>query len=269
LKDNILKNKQFLNLTDISCLALVSISACNPGAQPGNTIGIPVGAGVQKASISGSVVKSNLSPAESATLVLIQRIGQQDRDVQIVRSDNNGSFRFNDVAAGEYRIAFVLQSESERKDPQSPAKRYDPEKDPATGQSFSFISTGNFTFNGTSTSSIQIPQINIGWSTNLEPHSKSVGNNQPIRFSWGSAVGAQSYSLDIRDGNNNAFYKSPEISGNTFTWSDLTGNQGSNQGVKLRAGTYYYLVNAKLSASSSGSLLPQTGGTALAQFSVP
>lgn len=264
-----MNNPRFLPLSCLTPLVLLGVSACSP-TQPGNTIGIPVGAGVQKASISGSVVKGNQSPAENATLVLIQRIGQQDRDVQIVRSDNAGGFRFNDVSAGEYRVAFVLQTESERKDPQNPAKRYDPEKDPATGQSFSFITTGNFVFNGTTTSSIQVPQFNTGWSTHLEPHNKSVANNQPIRFSWGSATGAQSYSLDIRDGNNNAFYKSPDISGTTFTWSDLTGNQGNNQGVKLRTGTYYYVVNAKLNGNSStSSPAPQSGGAALAQFSVP
>ncbi|PIQ23374.1 hypothetical protein COW36_03095 [bacterium (Candidatus Blackallbacteria) CG17_big_fil_post_rev_8_21_14_2_50_48_46] len=266
-----MKNNVFSNSTGIACLALLAISACSPGTLPGNTIGVPVGSGSQKASISGSVVKTNLTPAENATLVLIQRIGQEDRDVKIVRSDNRGEYRFNDVIAGEYRLAYVLQSESERKDPKSPAKRYDPEKDPPTGQYFSFISTDNFIFNGNANSSIQVPQINIGWNTSLVPNHVTVANNQAITFSWGSAVGALFYSLDIRDSNNNAFYKSPEISGNSFNWGDLTGNQGSNKGVKLHSGVYYYLVNARLSntTGSTSQPTPHAGGTALAQFTVP
>jgi hypothetical protein len=266
-----LKNKVFSSSTGLACLALLTISGCGTGTLPGNTIGVPLGSGSQKASISGSVVKSNLTPVENATMVLIQRIGQEDRDVQIVKSDNRGEYRFNDVIAGEYRLAYVLQSESERKDPKSPAKRYDPAKEPSTGQYFSFVSTDNFLFNGNANSSIQVPQINVGWSTNLVPNNSTVASNQPITFSWGSAAGAMFYSLDIRDGNNNSFYKSPEILGNSFNWTDLTGNQGSNNGVKLRSGVYYYLVNARLSATTGTTSLPtpHAGGTALAQFIVP
>lgn len=241
--------------------------ACNPSSLPNSTIGLPPGAGTQKASITGSVVKADLSPARNATMVLIQRTGGTDRDVQIVRTDNNGLYRFNDIPAGQYRLAFVLQTESERK--ANTTKYYNPSTDAQSGQYFSFITTDNFTFGGNSGAAFQVPQLNVGWVSGLSPNLTTVDGDGPIRINWSSVEGATSYIVDIRDGNNNPFYKSGELTGTSFNWTDLKGNQGANNGVALKPGNYYYIVNARLNRSSVGSgPTPTYGGTALAQFTV-
>ena len=253
----------------LAAAAALALAACNPGTLPPNTIGVPPGAGTQKASITGSVVKADLSPARNATLVLIQRTGGTDRDVQVIRTDSNGLYSFSNIPAGEYRLAFVLQTESERKDPNAKPKLYDPAGDPQTAQYFSFITTGNFNFGGTSNASFQVPQMNVGWVSNLDPHAKTVDGQAPIRFSWSPVPGATNYILDIRDSNNNPFYKSGNINGTNFSWSDLKGNQGNNNGVAVRPGVYYYIVNARLNRTNAGEgPTPNYGGTALASFTV-
>ncbi|PKL76820.1 MAG: hypothetical protein CVV27_08320 [Candidatus Melainabacteria bacterium HGW-Melainabacteria-1] len=254
---------KFAGLGLAVALALV---ACNPGSLPPSTIGVPPGAGTQTASITGSVVKADLTPANNATLVLIQRTGNADRDVQIVRTDSNGIYRFTNISAGEYRLAFVLQTESERKE--NVTKYYDP-NDSLASRYFGFITTGNFTYSGTAGSAFQVPQLNVGWVSGLTPHATTVNNNGPISFSWAPVTGAVKYIVDIRDANNNPFYKSGELSSSSFSWSDLKGNQGANNGRSLSPGTYYYLVNATLNRSNVGSgPTPTYGGTALASFTV-
>ncbi|HEY9843313.1 MAG: carboxypeptidase-like regulatory domain-containing protein [Candidatus Sericytochromatia bacterium] len=249
--------------------AALALAACNPGTLPPNTIGVPPGAGTQKASITGSVVKADLSPARNATLVLIQKTGGADRDVQVVRTDSNGLYRFADIQAGEYRLAFVLQTESERKDPNAKPKFYDPAGDPQTAQYFSFITTANFVYGGNSGAAFQVPQMNVGWVSNLSPHATTVDSGKPVSFNWAAVPGATNYILDIRDANNNPFYKSGNITGTSFSWSDLRGNQGNNNGVAVKSGTYYYLVNARLNRTSAGEgPTPNYGGTALAKFTV-
>lgn len=257
-------HKAFFRLALLGGLVL---SACNPGEMPGNTVGLPPGAGTERASITGSIVKSRQEAAQNATSVLIQRTNGQDRDVQIVRTDNNGLFRFTNVSAGDYRLAFVLQSQSERE--QGEPKYYDPVKDPQTGQYFAFITTNNFTFRGDSSASYQIPQMNVGWVSNLQPHDTTVNASGPIEFSWNAVEGASGYTVDIRDRNNNPFYKSNELTDTRFSWQDLRGNQGSNQDQAVRAGeTYYYLIAATLNRGNTSIDGPTvtSGGTALAKF---
>ncbi|MGV3524693.1 MAG: carboxypeptidase-like regulatory domain-containing protein [Candidatus Sericytochromatia bacterium] len=259
------RNLKTLSLAVAGALAL-ALAACNPGSLPGNVSGLPDGAGSQQASITGSVVKSDNSTAQNATMVIIQRVNGADRDVQIVRTDSNGQFRFSGIPAGEYRLAFVLQSESERKE--GATKYYDPVADLQTAQYFSFITTGNFNYDGNSSTSFQVPQLNVGWVSNLDPHNETVDADESIAFNWSPVDGATSYIVDIRDSNNNPFYKSPAVTTNRFIWSDLRGNQGSNSGQEVRPGqTYYYIVNATLSRANTGDgPTPTYGGTALAKF---
>jgi len=255
-------------LAGLAFTTLIALTACNPGDLPSSTIGLPPGAGTERASIQGSIVKQQQEAARNATTVLIQRTSGTDRDVQVVRTDNDGLFRFNNVPAGEYRLAFVLQSQSERQD--NEVKYYDPIKDAQSAQYFSFITTNTFNFGGNSASSYQIPQMNVGWTSNLQPHDASVDASGPVRFSWSSVEGGIGYTVDVRDSNNNPFYKSPEITSTSFNWSDLKGNQGNNNGVTARAGqTYYYLIAARLNRAASGDGPTLTyGGTALAKFTL-
>lgn len=262
-----MKTNTLQKITGLALLGGLLLSACNPGSIPGNTIGLPPGAGTERAAITGSIVKTGQEAAQNATTVLIQRTSGQDNDVQIVRTDNNGLFRFNNVAAGDYRLAFVLQSQSERE--QGSPKYYDPANDPQTAQYFAFITTNNFTFRGDSAASYQIPQLNVGWVSNLQPHDTSVSASGPIDFSWNAVDGASGYTVDIRDRNNNPFYKSSELNGTRFSWRDLRGNQGNNNGVAVKSGeTYYYLIAASLNRGNATIDGPTvtSGGTALAKF---
>lgn len=247
--------------------SLALLAACSPGTTPPNTVGTPGDGGT--ASISGSVVKADSSPARNATMVLIQQSGGADHDVQIVRTDDNGQYRFTNIAAGQYRLAFVLQTEDERRNHSTEPKYYNPSGDPQTAQYFSFITTGNFDYSGTSGASYQVPQMNVGWVSNLSPHATTVSSNGPINFTWSAVPGATDYSLDIRDANNNPFYKSSFVTTNNFSWSDLKGNQGANNGKPLTAGKYFYIVNARLNRTNMGDgPTPNYGGTALATFNV-
>lgn len=246
--------------------AAALLVACNPSSTPPNTVGVP--SGDQTASITGSVVKADGSPARNATLVLIQQTGGADRDVQVVRSDDNGLYRFTSIAAGQYRLAFVLQTEDERKNQSAKPIYYNP-SDELTGRYFSFITTGNFNYSGTSGISYQVPQLNVGWVSGLQPYATSVSFGSPVNFSWSPVPGATDYSLDIRDANNNPFYKSGFVTGTSFSWSDLKGNQGTNNGKSLAPGKYFYIVNARLNRTSMGDgPTPNYGGTALSTFNI-
>lgn len=253
----------------LAILASAVLTGCDPsGLLPGATTGLPVGAGAEDASISGSVVKADGSAAENATMVLIRRANGSDSDTQIVRTDNAGTYRFSGISAGQYRIAFVLQSEAERKN--KTTKYYDPANDAQTGRYFSFITTNAFEYMGDTASSYQVPQIDVGWVSSLSPNKEAVNVSSPISFSWGSVDGVTSYSLDVRDAQNNPFYKSGAINGTSFSWDDLTGNQGANSGKRLVAGQkYFYLVNASLKRDQNvdaGQPTVVSGGTALAEF---
>lgn len=252
----------------LAVLAGAVLTSCNPGTLPGGTVGLPDGAGAEDASISGSVVKADGSAAENATMVLIRRANGSDSDAQIVRTDNAGTYRFTGIPAGTYRIAFVLQSQLEREN--GSTKYYDPTEDPQTGRYFSFITTSPFEYDGDTAVSYQVPQMDVGWVSSLSPNKEPVNVSSPINFSWGSVDGAVSYSLDVRDADNNPFYKSGAINDTNFSWSDMTGNQGTNAGKRVQAGeTYYYLVTASLSRDANveeGQPTANYGGTALAEF---
>lgn len=249
----------------VSLIALTALTACNPGDLPTNVIGTPDNAGAQKASITGTIVKSDSSAAKNATMVIIQKVSGTDKDIQIVRSDSNGIYRFSDLPAGQYRLAFVLQSEQERKD--GTTKYYDPTNDEQSAKYFGFITTATFEYDGNTDTAYQVPQMNVGWESALSPHDESVSASSPIKFSWNAAEGATGYTVDIRDSSNNPFYKA-SVKTNSFTWSDMKGNQGNNSGKTVSAGqTYYYLIAASLDRSNSGDgPTPTYGGTALAKF---
>ncbi len=255
-------------------LALASaaiLAACTPGSLPGGTIGLPDGAGAEDASIAGSLIKSPSETAKNATMVLIQRLNSKDSDYQIVRTDGNGQYRFKDIPAGTYRLAFVLQSESERKD--GNAKFYDNPDEPDADRKqsrefFSFITTAPFEYDGNSSASYSVPRLNVGWDSGLEPRNKSVSANSPISFSWNAVDGAKNYVVDIRDSQNNSFYKSSQLTGTSFSWSDMKGNQGDNANKKVKSGeTYLFLIAANLDrAANNDGPTPISGGTALAKF---
>jgi hypothetical protein len=243
-------------------LSVLALTACGT-SMPQDLLNTNSGAGNQKATVNGSLIKGDGSPATNATVVLIREISGGSQDVASTRTNGSGNYEFKDVIAGEYRVAYVVQSEDQRK--RGDIIFYTP-SDNRTTDNFGFISTGNFRFDGNSQRAFQVPQINIGWRSQLIPNGDRLPMNSAIRFSWAAAPNARSYNVDIRDSNNNPFYKSPLVDTTSFTWSDLKGNQGSYVGQSLKAGdTYYFLVNALFDDSSSGPA-PVTGGTTTAKF---
>lgn len=252
-------------------MAALTLASCTGLNLPGSTGGGGSSTGDERASMTGVVTKADGTAARNATMVLIRRENSADSDFQIVRTDGEGNYRFTGVPAGNYRLAFVLQSEDERKN--KTTKYYDRNGEPEadreqTKQFYSFITTANFDYDGDTSSSFLVPKMNVGWVSNLSPHNTTVNARSPIQFSWSPAQNVQSYVVDVRDENNNPFYKSPPQTGTSFGWTDLKGNQGNNNGKVVEPGkTYYYLVATILDRpSGTDGPVPTSGGTALASF---
>ena len=226
------------------------LTAC-PGITPPTTT--DPGTGSEQASISGTVTKDTGSMANNATVVLIKKEGNVDSDFQIKRTDSNGLYKFTNVPAGNYRVAYVVQSEQERKD-KTPIG-YSSTGNPS--EYFGAITTRNFDYNGDSSTTFQIPAFNVGWRANLSPHDASIDFDRPTTITWGSPNNASSavdYNVLIKDANDNAFYKSAGGSSTNFTFTPSTtiGNQGSNNGKAMeRNKLYYYIVNVTFSDTGS------------------
>jgi len=236
----------------ISLIALASLltncaPAPNTGPNPGN----------EKAAMAGTVLKGDSQPGKNATIVLISKVADKDSDYAVKRTNENGTFSFDKVEKGNYRVAFTLATEDERKKG-SPIK-YDP-ADGYTSDFFSFVTTENFDYDGNAEKTFTIPSFNVGWKSNLDPHKKDV--TFPLTFKWAAADQAKEYNVLVRDSNQNEVFKSPNSSSTQFTWD----GKGKN-GEMVKAGTYYYLVNVIFNTSSNKPSLTY-GGSALAEFTV-
>lgn len=236
----------------LSLFALAGIlSNCAPAPNTGTT------PGTEKASISGTVLKGDAAPGKNATVVLISKSGDKDSDYAINRTESNGTFAFSKVEKGNYRVAFTLATEDERK--KGTPIMYDP-NDGYTSDFFSFVTTEYFDYDGNAEKTFTIPTFNVGWKSNLEPHNKEV--TFPLTFKWNPADQAKEYNVLVRDTNQNEVFKSKNTTSTEFTWDGKDKN-----GQALKAGTYYYLVNVVFNKSSNTPSLTY-GGSALAKFTV-
>jgi hypothetical protein len=247
-------------------LSALILTAC-PGGTPPNTV--TPGSGTDVASISGTVTKEDGSPANNATVVLIKKEGGTDSDSQIVRTGDNGLYSFTKVSAGNYRVAFVIQTEQERKDKTSIA--YDPNG--KSGQFFGAITTKNFDFDGSANKTFQVPSFNVGWTSQLTPNDASIDFDKDTTFSWNApkTSGSTEYNILIKDSNDNPFYKSANGSNPSFSLNPSTakGNQGTNTGKSFEKGkTYYYIVNSTFSNSGNSEPTIAYGNTANAKFTI-
>ncbi len=252
------KTLKKISLASLAIIATTAtLTACPGGAPPTGT------GGNEKASISGTVTKEDGSPAKNATVVLIKKDSDKDSDADIQRSDDKGLYTFSKVAAGNYRVAFVIQTEAERKAGTPIA--YDPAG--KSGEFFGFITTKNFDYDGDATKTFQVPQFNVGWKAALSPNNTGVDAGGPIKFSWAKAEGAEKYNVFVKDENDNSFFKSADVTDNSFTWENPKGNQGTNKDKALSKGKYLYLVNVIFKNSGEGPVLTY-GGSANASFTV-
>lgn len=226
----------------------VAATACNT---PGPTT---PGSGTEKASMLGTVTKDGSAPGKNASVVLILKEGGADSDAKIVRTDNNGSYTFSGIAKGNYRVAFTLATESERKEKK--AIEYTA-GDGYTTDYFSFVTTESFDYDGDTTKTFQIPAFNVGWKSNL---TAAVAPGK-VDFSWAAAAGAKTYNVLVQDDGRNQFFKTKELTETKFSW-DGKGDAGKalEKGKK-----YYYLVNVTFNPVDTKPSLAY-GGSALANF---
>lgn len=251
------------SLPVVATLSALLLTAC-PGGNPPTTT--DPGTGI--ASIAGTVTKEDGSKANNATVVLIQRSGGVDSDAQIVRTGNNGDYKFNNIKAGNYRVAFVIQTQQERENKTPIA--YNPTG--KSGEYFGAITTENFDYDGDSTKSFQVPEFNVGWVSQLSPHNAAIDFDQDTRFQWNAVKtsSAVEYNVLIKDSDDNPFYKSANSSANFFLLNPSTakGNQGNNVGKSFEKGkTYYYIVNAVFGNSMVKPAIAY-GNTSNATFSI-
>lgn len=218
------------------------LTAC-PGGNVPNTV--DPGTGSDQASIAGTVTKDDGTKANNATVVLIKKESNVDSDFQIKRTGSDGLYKFTNVPAGNYRVAFVIQTEQERKDKTPIA--YD--ANGKSGEYFGAITTKNFDYDGDSTKTFQVPEFNVGWKSNLSLNGANIDFDQPTTITWSTpkSSGSVDYNVLIKDANDTAFYKSAGGSSTNFTFNPSTtvGNQGNNTGKAMEKNKlYYYIVNA-------------------------
>ena len=246
-----------------SVFALI-LTAC-PGGQVPGTGTTPGTGGTEVASIAGNVTKEDGTMATNATVVLINNGTSTDEQIQ--RTGSDGLYKFNKVGAGNYRVAFVIQTEQERKDKTPIA--YD--ANGKSGQYFGAITTKNFDYDGDQTKTFQVPAFNVGWTSMLRPNGDSVDFGNPLTISWEApkSSGSVDYNVLIKDSNDIPFYKTENQSSTkfVFTPSLTTGNQGNNTGKLFENGKkYYYIVNAVFNDTSSAGPTIAYGNTANASF---
>lgn len=251
------KSSIYIGLSVMLALAACTTpTATTPSSNPSGT---PTA--TETASIAGTVTKDGQAPGKNASVVLIMKKADTNEDAQIVRTKDNGEFSFAKVEKGNYRVAFTLATESERK--ASARIFYDP-KDGYTSDYYSFVTTRNFDYDGDVKKTFQIPNYNVGWKSELAPFDKTFKSGEDITFSWAKASGAKSYNVLVQDDQFNQVSKTGELTDTSFVWS------ASDVADTLKAGqTYYFLVNVTFDTSSADATSPVLtyGGSALSKFS--
>lgn len=236
-------------------LSLVALASILSNCAPAPNTGAPTG--TEKAAIAGTVLKGDAAPGKNATVVLISKVADKDSDYATKRTAETGLFSFDKVEKGNYRVAFTLATEDERK--KGTPIKYAAD-DAYTSDFFSFVTTEYFDYDGNTEKTYTVPTFNVGWKSNLDPHKKDV--TFPLTFKWAAADQAKEYNVLVRDANQNEVFKSANSSSTQFTWDGKDKN-----GQALKAGTYYYLVNVVFNTSTNKPSLTY-GGSALAEFTV-
>lgn len=245
----------------IGLSVMLALAACTtPTATTPS--GSPNGAAVstETASIAGTVTKDGKAPGKNASVVLIMKKADTNEDAQIVATKENGEFSFSKVEKGNYRVAFTLATQLERK--ASARIFYDP-KDGYTSDYYSFVTTRNFDYDGDVKKTFQVPAYNVGWKSELAPFDKSFKAGEDIKFSWAAAAGAKSYNVLVQDDQFNQVFKSKELSDTSFTLTSAD--------ATLKSGNkYYFLVNVTFDTSTADATSPVLtyGGSALSKFTI-
>lgn len=251
------KSSIYIGLSVMLALAACTTpTATTPTASPNRTLS------TETASIAGSVTKDGKAPGKNASVVLIMKKADTNEDAQIVRTKDNGEFSFAKVEKGNYRVAFTLATEAERK---ASARIFYNPQDGYTSDYYSFVTTRNFDYDGDVKKTFQVPSYNVGWKSGLAPFDKTFKAGEDITFSWSAASGAKSYNVLVQDDQFNQVYKTKELTDTSFVWSaaDVAGT--------LKAGsTYYFLVNVTFDTSNADATAPVLtyGGSALSKFSI-
>lgn len=255
-----------MNLRKLSIVALsiaaLGLAACNPPSGPTTPSGSSTPDQSQKASMSGKVVKEDGTPAKNATVVLIQKESGTDKDAAIKRTNDAGEYTFEAVAKGEYRVAFVIQTEQERKDKTPIA--YDPAG--KSGEFFGAITTNSFSYDGDQTKTFQVPSFNVGWTSGLTPNKAEVAAGESVNFSWAALKDSnvKGYTVVVKNDNDNVVYRSAELTETKLTWDGKM-----TDGKMIEKGkSYLYIVNAVFNKPASADVYPTAGNTANATFSV-
>ena len=232
----------------------ISVAGCNtPSGTTTPTPGQNSNAG--KAGIIGMVTKADGSVANNATIVLIKKESEKDSDAQILRSNDKGEFIFEKVEKGNYRVAFVIQTEQERKDKTPIA--YDPTG--KTGDYFGAITTNSFDYDGDKTKTLQIPSFNVGWKSTLSPHNTDVDISKPVKFSWGKVNdgNVKGYNVLIKNSSDNTVFKSAELSAETLEYS----LEGDNLKKLEKGKDYQYIVNVLFNKPASADVYLTAGNS--------
>lgn len=229
-----------------------ALAACTTGTPPTTT-----DQGGETASISGTVSKDD-GPGKNATIALVKPDGN---DQDVVSTNNDGLYKFFKVPAGNYRVAFVIQSVTDRKNKTPQAF------DPAfkTSEYFGAITTTNFDYDGNTAKTYTIPAFNVGWKSGIDA-AVSAGK---ISFSWNSAKSATGYNVLVKDINDIPFFKTATLTDTKYDWTDLKGTEGNNKGKAIESGkTYYFIINALFDSSGEGPRISY-GNTTNGSFKAP
>jgi hypothetical protein len=212
-----------LRAVGLAGLTGASLTAAACGQLPGGTGGGAPGA------ITGTVVKG-LEPEGGATVLLLRKVGNDYSLSATTTADRIGSFTFNNVAPGLYRVAFDRATARERRETGRTVLY-------SSGvETFGYLSTDPFPLEAGRTR--QVPQLDVSWSANLSPAPDAMVS-PPVVFSWNAAPGALSYRVRVADSQNNTVFTSPPIPAGTtrFAWDGMTA------GSRAPAGSYFYSVN--------------------------
>lgn len=224
----------------LAATSVLMLTACPGGLTPGPT--------APPSAITGTLTKYG-APLPDGTVVLLSRVGNAYNDREIKTTTRIGSYSFENVPPGTYRVAFDRATPAERRNP-SQALVQQPGVD-----TYGFFSTQPFDLAAGQTR--QMPAIDVGWAPNLQPIPGGTAS-VPVRFSWAAAPGATSYKVRIANAQNNTIYTSPSLSAGTtsYTWDGKL-----TDGSTARAGTtYYWSVNVDT--------LDGFGGTNISAFTL-
>ncbi len=233
-----LTHKPFLFSILGSALVVSSLAACGPA---------PSATGNFKAEINGVVQREPGQPMTDSRVALITESGQE---VASLRTNSNGGYAFQQLAAGTYRVRFSQTDDVTGK----PVLEFRPEQEPRTNEFFAQVTSQPISFNGQSTQSFTVSAISTLWKPDLNPTGggATISTNRFPVFSWQPTSQARSYAVELLNPDGSLFYRSPDQSATTFEYRDLKGNQGSFNGLALQKGSqYYYRVRANLNPGNT------------------